>query len=127
MTTSRGGDPGAEVRDLQDEFDRAELHADAAVLERLIADDFQSIGPKGFVLDKEQWISRHSYFRYHALDTSEVDIRTYGDHTAIVRNVQRNRATHRDDEVALTVRVSQVWIRYEAAWRLVAIQFSPMG
>ncbi len=48
------------------------------------------------------------------------------DNTAIVRNVQRNRATYRDDEMALTVRFSQVWVNQHGAWRMAAIQFSPM-
>ncbi|HMA46173.1 MAG TPA: hypothetical protein VKP11_03055, partial [Frankiaceae bacterium] len=65
------------------------------------------IGPKGFVLDKEQWIARHVHFTYHALDTSELDVRSYGD-TAIVRDVQRNRATYKDQHVQVSTRVSQV-------------------
>ncbi len=114
------------IRDLQNEFDRAELAGDRETLERLIAPDFQSIGPKGFVLTKEQWIGRHGKFRYHQLDTSELDIQVY-DRTAIVRDLQRNRATHGDDEVALAVRVSQVWVDQQGEWRLAAIQFSPLA
>jgi hypothetical protein len=37
-----------QILDLQQAFDRAELRADAATLGELIADDFTSIGPKGF-------------------------------------------------------------------------------
>ena len=112
---------------LQHEFDQAERDADTKRLEELIADDFLSIGPKGFILNKEEWIGRHIHFKYQALDTSEMDIRFY-DKTAIVRNIQKNRATYQDQEVSLTVRVSQVWInQQEDTWRLVAIQFSPMA
>lgn len=49
-------------RALQDEFDRAGLNADAETLERLLADDFLSIGPRGFTLDKREWIERHTHF-----------------------------------------------------------------
>jgi ketosteroid isomerase-like protein len=115
------------VRRAQAEFDRAELEGDRQALSRLIADDFKSIGPKGFVLDKRQWIDRHGLFKYQALETSEVDVRVYGA-AAIVRNVQRNRATYEGHPVALTVRVSQVWIAQpDGQWRIVAIQFSPMA
>ncbi len=114
------------IRALQNEFDRAELHADAEALQRLLVDDFLSIGPRGFVLDKQEWIDRHVHFTYHELGTSELDVRLY-DKTAIVRNVQRNRATYKDQQVELAVRVSQVWVHLRDGWRLAAIQFSPLA
>lgn len=115
------------IRRLQYEFDQAERNADTKRLEQLIADDFLSIGPKGFILNKEEWIGRHVHFKYHALDTSDMDIRLCHK-TAIVRNLQKNRATYQGEEMMLTVRVSQVWIeQQDDTWRLVAIQFSPMA
>jgi hypothetical protein len=114
------------IRTLQNEFDRAELEADAGKLDTLIADDFQSIGPKGFVLDKRQWIGRHKQFQYHELTTSDMDIHLY-DKTAIVRDVQRNRATYDGNEVNVATRVSQVWVEQNGGWRLAAIQFSPLA
>jgi hypothetical protein len=114
------------IRRLQDEFDHAELRADTTRLRELIADDFLSIGPKGFVLDKEQWIGRHTLFKYEALDTSDMDVRAY-DGAAIVRDVQRNKATYNGGRVELTVRVSQVWVKRDAGWQLAGIQFSPMA
>lgn len=114
------------IRRIQREFDEAELNADTETLRRLIADDFLSIGPKGFLLDKEAWIERHTHFEYHALDTSEVDVRLY-DQAAIVRNVQHNRATYDGETMELRVRVSQVWVNRHGLWRLAAIQFSPMA
>jgi hypothetical protein len=114
------------IRALQQAFDLAELHADTKRLEQLIADDFLSIGPKGFILNKAEWIGRHVHFKYHALDTSDMDIRLY-EKTAIVRNIQKNKASYQDQHVELTVRVSQVWVyQPDGQWRLTAIQFSPM-
>jgi hypothetical protein len=115
-----------DVREMQDRFDRAELVADRDTLRDLIAEDFLSIGPRGFVLDEQQWIARHDEFRYEQLETSEMDVRRYGD-TAVVRDVQRNRATYQDHPVAVAVRVGQVWVRQEERWQLVAIQFSPLA
>jgi hypothetical protein len=116
----------AAIRERQRAFDAAELHADTAALGELLTDDFLSIGPKGFVLDKRQWIERHQQFRYVTLDVSEVDVRCY-DGAAIVRNVQHNTATYRDEHVDLRVRVGQTWVRDGARWRLAGIQFSPMA
>ena len=67
------------------------------------------------------------HFTYHVLDTSDVDIRLYNDDAAIVRNSQRNRATYKDHETEIAVRVSQTWVRQDDAWRLAGIQFSPLA
>jgi hypothetical protein len=108
------------------EFDAAELNDDRDALRRLIADDFQSIGPRGFVLDKDQWIDRHDRFHYAALETSDHEVRLY-DRAAIVRNVQRNTGVHDGQESRYVVRVGQVWIDQAGDWRLAGIQFSPLG
>jgi hypothetical protein len=114
------------IRALQNEFDTAELNADTETLQRLIADDFLSIGPKGFVLDKQEWIDRHGHFTYDALDIDDIDIRLY-DNTAIVSNIQRNKASYKDQHVELALRVSQTWVHKEEQWQLAAIQFSPLA
>ena len=113
------------IREIQERFDRAELHDDRDTLSELIDQEFLSIGPKGFLLDKQQWIDRHEFFTYHELDVSEVDIRLFAD-TAIVRAVQRNRATSHGHDVQVSTRVSHVWVRRADAWRLAGIQFSPL-
>jgi len=116
-----------DITSAQQRFDAAELAADTATLQELLAEDFLSIGPKGFLLSKAEWIDRHVHFTYHALETSDVDIRTYNDDTAIVRNIQRNRATYQGTESEIAVRVSQTWVRQGGAWQLAGIQFSPLA
>lgn len=118
-------DLAEEALSVQERFDRAELEGDRDTLRELLDDDFASIGPKGFVLDKTAWIDRHDFFTYHELERSEVDVREYGD-TVIVRNIQRNRATSSGHPVQIATRVSQVWLRRDEAWRLAGIQFSPV-
>ena len=114
-----------DILTLRRAFDDAELRADTARLEDLLVEDFRSIGERGFVLDKQQWVARHADFRYLSIETSEVDVRRY-ERTAIVRCVQRSRATWRGDPMTLTTRVSQVWIDRPGGWRLAALQFSPL-
>lgn len=111
---------------LQQAFDEAELHADTDTLQALLADDFRSIGDQGYVLDKDQWIAKFAEFAYISLDSSDVEVRCY-DHAAIVRCVQRSRSIWRDQEMALTVRVSQTWVEQPEGWLLAGIQFSTLG
>nr|WP_322779960.1 DUF4440 domain-containing protein [Frankia sp. Cas4] len=114
-----------DIRELQQAFDNAELHADTDRLNTLLADDFMSIGERGYQLNKRQWIDRHADFAYHSLETSELDVRRY-DHAAIVRCVQRSRASWRGEVMTLTVRLSQVWVELPDGWRLAGIQFSSL-
>jgi hypothetical protein len=118
--------PAVAIPALVRAFDEAEVNADAARLGELLAEDFLSIGEQGFVLDKREWIGRHGEFRYLSIQTSELDVRRYGE-TAVVRCAQRSRASRRDEPMTLAVRLSQVWIRPSAGWRMIAIQFSALG
>jgi len=77
------------------------------------------------MLDKQQWIARNGDFRFISVDTSETDVRRY-DRTAIVRSVQHTRATWLGTPMALTVRVSHVWIRQADGWKLAAVRFSSL-
>jgi hypothetical protein len=115
----------SDIRELQRAFDSAELRADADRLNALLADDFMSIGERGVQLDKRQWIARHADFAYLSLETAELDVRCY-DHAAIVRCIQRSRASWRGAELTLTVRLSQVWIELPGGWQLAGIQFSSL-
>jgi hypothetical protein len=114
-----------DIRELQQAFDHAELHADTDRLHTLLADDFMSIGERGYLLDKRQWIDRHADFAYLSLETTELDVRRY-EHAAIVRCVQRSRATWRGEVMTLAVRLSQTWIELPDGWRLSGIQFSSL-
>jgi hypothetical protein len=130
--TEQGGPSGRmdavadDILELQRAFDDAELRGDAERLGGLLADDFLSIGEQGYQLGKQEWIGRHGEFRYLSIETTEVDVRRY-DKTAIVRCVQRSRATWRGEPMALAVRLSQVWIWRPGGWQLAAIQFSTLG
>jgi hypothetical protein len=106
-------------------FDDAELHARKDVLDSLLADDFLSIGERGFVLDKQQWIGRLDDFRYLTLATSETNVRRYGQ-AAILRCAQRSTATWQGASMSLAVRLSQVWVWQSEGWRLAGIQFSSL-
>jgi len=87
---------------------------------------FQSIGERGFVLDKARWIARHGEFRYVSLQTTDADVRRYPG-TAILRCVQRSDATWQGKPMTLNLRVGQVWVKLPGGWKLAAIQFSSLA
>jgi hypothetical protein len=115
-----------DVLGLQRAFDQAESSGDTSSLSGLLADDFRSIGERGYVLDKAQWLGKFTDFSYASLESSNVEVAFYG-HTAIVRCVQRSQSTWRGQQMALTVRVSQTWVELLDGWRLAGIQFSSLS
>lgn len=48
-----------QVEQLGEEWAAAELRGDTASLERILAEDFVAVGPRDFMLTREQWFSRH--------------------------------------------------------------------
>src|ERR1051326_2524406 len=68
------------IRNLDQERIQAQIHADAAALDRIYADDFIGIGPSGTVRTKPQvladFISHDLSFQ--SITTDEVRIRVYG-------------------------------------------------
>lgn len=70
-----------QLEELKREWATAELRGDTAFLGEILADDFVAIGPRGFMLTKEQWLMRHASgnLTYQSLALDEVAIRNYGD------------------------------------------------
>lgn len=71
----------ADVLERAEEWRKAELQGDVAVLDRLLAGDFIGIGPRGFVLNKEAWLGRHSSgdFKYLSMEQRDPVLRKYTD------------------------------------------------
>src|SRR6266508_5318314 len=101
--TSRRTGNGKEItfmdkqnEDLSRDWAAADQRGDVDYLERLLADDFVGIGPRGFMLTKDQWLERHKTgdLRYQSLTLDEMAMRVYGD-AAIVTARETAEATYK--------------------------------
>jgi hypothetical protein len=68
------------IRKLDNERIQAQIHTDAAALERIYADDFIGVGPSGTVRSKPQVISDFTSgdLRFQSITTDDVRVRVYG-------------------------------------------------
>src|ERR1044071_9177617 len=68
------------IRTLDKERIQAQVHADAAALDRIYADDFIGVGPSGTVRTKPQVIADFTShdLKFQSITTEEVQVRVYG-------------------------------------------------
>src|SRR6187551_2586422 len=72
------------IRRLDQERIQAQIHADAAALDRIYADDFIGIGPSGTVRTKPQVLADFTSgdLKFQSITTDEVKVRVY-ENTAV--------------------------------------------
>jgi ketosteroid isomerase-like protein len=119
---------GDQLQDLGQAWAAAELRGDTAFLERLLADDFVGVGPRGFLLTKEQWLARYASgaLRYDSFTWDEVQVRLYGD-AAVMTGRQSQTGTHRGQDVTAQLRATLVFVNQNGTWRLAGLHLSPIG
>jgi ketosteroid isomerase-like protein len=105
----------------------AELRGDTAFLERTLAGDFVAIGPRGFMLTKEEWLERHRTgdLRYQSFTWDEVAVRVYGD-AAVVTGRETTRATYKGQPIQGQFRTTLIFVQQDGDWRLAGLQLSPI-
>jgi uncharacterized protein (TIGR02246 family) len=120
-----------ELSGLANDWAAAELDGNTASLREILADDFVGVGPRGFVLTGEQWISRHEAgnLKYVSFGLDEVEVRTYGD-AAIAVCRQSAAGVYQDEhgryDIDERFRVTLVFVRQRGNWRLAGLQLSPI-
>lgn len=126
---------GTIAPELSEELTEAHRHVldalvegDQVTLERLVADDCQIIGPKGFMIGKDEWISTHSEQVYEQvlLEVEESQVATY-EGLAVRCDLQRSECRFNGETIGGLFRVLNVWRRAPSSWQLVAIQYTSVA
>jgi uncharacterized protein (TIGR02246 family) len=113
------------IRRMDDERIQAQIHADAAALDRIYADDFIGVGPSGTVRTKPQVLADFTSgnLKFQTITTDDVQVRVYGN-TAVetgrstIIGQDKGKAVPRDN------RFTRVWVKQQGRWRLVANHYS---
>jgi ketosteroid isomerase-like protein len=116
------------VRKLDNERIQAQIHADAAALKRIYADDFIGVGPSGTVRTKPQVISDFTSgeLRFQSITTDDVRVRVYGN-AAVETGFSTMDGQDKGKAVPRDTRFTRVWIKQQGRWRLVANHYSSTG
>jgi ketosteroid isomerase-like protein len=105
----------------------AERNGDTAFMQRTLTDDFEAIGPRGFMLNKEQWLQRFQSgsLQYEYLEWDEVTVRPYGD-AAVVTGRERQKVNYQGQPMESDLRTTLVWVKQNGRWLLANAQMSPI-
>lgn len=117
-----------ELMRLADNWARAELHSDTAFLRDTLADDFVGVGPRGFLLTKQEWLQRHEAgaLTYAAYALDDVTVRVYGEAAVLTaRAVQRG--AYMGHDVGGQLRQTLVFVTQDGRWRLASLHMSPLA
>jgi len=113
------------IRKLDNERIQAQIHADAAALERIYADDFIGVGPSGTVRTKPQVISDFTSgdLKFRSITTDDVRVHVYGD-AAVETGRSTMDGQDKGKAVPHDTRFTRVWVKQQGCWRLVANHYS---
>ena len=115
---------------LEDELRRAQLDADVATLDRLIADELLFTGPDGRLGSKAEDLAAHEsgVIRFREHEPEELRVRAVGDTIRIVALRARLIVEVSGTPISGTYRYTRVWAReQDAPWRVVAGHVSAVG
>jgi len=114
-----------EIRKLDAERIQAQIHADAAALKRIYADDFIGVGPSGIVRTKPQVIADFTSgdLKFQSITTDDVRVRVY-ENAAVETGRSTMDGQDKGKSVPHDTRFTRVWIKQQGRWRLVANHYS---
>jgi ketosteroid isomerase-like protein len=104
--------------------------ADAGFLDQLYRDDLVLVSSRGEIVTKQQEVEevRTGAVRYRKFDTWDIVPRVFGD-VAVVTALTRIEAivTATQREIAVDLRVIDVFVRSGGTWRVLATQATRLG
>jgi ketosteroid isomerase-like protein len=104
----------------------AERTGDTATLGQLLTDDFQGVGPLGFILPKPMWLARHepgSGLSYETFELDEVQTRVH-DGTALVTARQNAIGAFQGQPTPEAIRATLALVDDGDGWKLATIHMS---
>jgi len=117
-----------ELDELLTAWTEAERSGNRESLGALLVDDFVGIGPVGFMLPKQAWLSRFEQgLRYERLELDEVSTRRYGDATVVVAR-QHAVGDHQGNPTPGDTRISFTVVRTDdAGLQIAGLHYSFLG
>lgn len=113
------------VNELQDKVNAALLDSDWEALNELVSPDAVITGPKGYTIDRDEWLGVHreSYYEQVRLHVAASEVRGY-DGMGLRSDLVESECRFKGETIEGRFRVLQVWAAEAGRPRLVALQYT---
>jgi ketosteroid isomerase-like protein len=117
-----------QLEKLVEDWAAAELHGDTTFLGSALADDFVGIGPRGFMLTRDQWLERHESgdLKYESFQLDGVQVRVYGN-AAVMIGRETATAKYQGQAVPGQFRATLIFVEQHERWLLAGLHLSPIA
>ena len=111
------------IKTLSEQLNDAAKKGDTAVYEKLVSDDYVSIGVTGIVSTKADLIANYKSgkTKFDSIDQKDMKIRVYGN-TAIVIGTADVKGHTGDTDISGQYRSTRVWLKRNGKWQSVSFQ-----
>lgn len=113
----------ADLRKAVEDYDHAQVNADAAELRRLVADDYVLVNSTGKVQNKSELIADYLApgYRIEPFTVLEPVEKVWGD-GAVMGGLVHLKGTSEGKPFAVTLRFADVWAKQNGRWQVVYSQ-----
>jgi ketosteroid isomerase-like protein len=115
-----------DVLELVRRWAAAEQQNDAGQLDGLLADDFVGVGPLGFVLTREQWLTRFANgLENRAFTVEDPQVHEHGS-AAVVVGVDAQETSFRGGDNSGRFRLTLTAVRPADRWLVASVHLGPL-
>lgn len=129
QTKEHGGSTPDEtvIQQTMQEVSHALAANDVDKLERLYADDFTFISPKGLLLERSESLGslRNGSVRFDSFTLQDLRVRVYGN-SAVVTAKATVKMKNDGVEISITSRNTMILVKSNGSWKLAATQATPI-
>jgi ketosteroid isomerase-like protein len=115
----------AELRAVEDAWNKAELNHDAAALSRLLSDDLVLTETDGNVINKTEEVAftADPTSHFEVQESHDLKIQVHGD-AAVVSGAYHEKGSYKGKPFEHRGRYTDTWIRHNGTWQCIAGHFS---
>ncbi len=123
LASAQGGSVEQSIKAMTEQLNQAALKGDIATYDKLLADDYISIGILGGTSSKAELLEnfKSGKLKFEAIDVSDMKVRVYGD-AALAISTANVKGHLGATDISGQYRSVRVWVKRKGQWQSVSFQ-----